>query len=127
MIKVLLVDDDDIVRKTLSRYLSLNKFEVQSAENSQEAFRIVETFSPDVLVVDWMLGDSVNGEELTSLLRKDIPHLPAVIISGYPDADVGSLSKNAAATKVLAKPFLPAKLADALNELVLMSEKGGPG
>jgi CheY-like chemotaxis protein len=118
MIKVLLIDDDDIVRKTLARYLSLNKYEVQSAGNSKEAFRIVESFSPDVLVVDWMLGDSVNGDELAAQLREDIPKLPAIIISGYPDAKIGSQAPGEATTRVLAKPFRPAMLVDMLKELV---------
>ena len=117
MIRVLLLDDDGLVRETLSRFLRLDGFEVQEASDSGEALDCLEVFAPHIAVVDWMLGDSLDGVEVTAAIRERIPGLPAVIISGYPDVENATQS-NEATTQVLAKPFPPSTLSEALRDML---------
>lgn len=66
--KVLLVEDETLVRKLIEDLLKSRFFEVQSAENISEAKKIARTFEPDVLITDINLGESENGVDLAHIL-----------------------------------------------------------
>jgi len=72
-----------------------------------------------------MLGDSLEGVEATAAILEKIPGLPAVIISGHPDAENATRS-NEVHTKVLAKAFRPLPLSAVLRDM-LRNTSGSPG
>ena len=118
MSKVLVVDDDQLVRKTLTRFLSFFGFETEDAATSAEALEIAEGFKPDVAVVDWMLGESVYGYGVAATLRERFPHLAVVFISGYQSECMSAEIEQLHGARFLSKPFTPDELAATIRELV---------
>src|SRR5215475_13751949 len=67
--RALVVDDEDNVSYLASTALRLNGWTVQVSDNGRDAVAAVNTFRPDVIVLDVMLGDT-DGFELCELLRR---------------------------------------------------------
>ena len=81
--RVLIVDDDVLLRSLLSTTLSSSGFETEAAEDAIQAHRMVKSFDPDVLLVDIDLGEGVNGLELVSALGRADSTRGYVILSNY--------------------------------------------
>ena len=81
--RVLVVEDEPLLRSLLASNLSSRGFEVQEAAEAISANRIVRDFDPDVLVVDIDLGDGLNGLELVSALGRTDSTRGYVILSNY--------------------------------------------
>ena len=116
MAKVLIVDDSVDLLRVLETALRRIGHDVMAAANPEEAYTVAPDFCPDVLIVDWNLGDHADGIELTQVLRARLPELPAILITGHPSE---TLKQDAAAAKiwpVLGKPFEWSELKGAIEE-----------
>ena len=81
--RVLIVDDDALIRSLLSTALNSFGFETEAAPDAISAHRMVKKFDPDVLLVDIDLGSGVNGLELVSALGRADNTRGYVILSNY--------------------------------------------
>ena len=81
--RVLVVEDESLLRSLLEANLVSRGFEVQVAADASSANKIVKSFDPDVLVVDIDLGDGLNGLELVSALGRADSTRGYVILSNY--------------------------------------------
>jgi CheY-like chemotaxis protein len=116
MAKVLIVDESVDLLRILETALRRIGHDVMAAANPEEAYTVAPDFCPDVLIVDWNLGDHADGIELTQVLRARLPDLPAILITGYPSE---MLERDAAAEgiwPVLTKPLEWAELKEAIEE-----------
>ncbi|NLM17753.1 MAG: response regulator [Candidatus Riflebacteria bacterium] len=68
--KILVVEDDEDIRSYLQDVLMLEGYLVEKASSGQDALRKVETFAPDLLLLDLMLPD-ISGEEICKNLKND--------------------------------------------------------
>ena len=113
---VLLVDDEDLVRNSIGYMLAELGYEVVEAASAEDALRrIGDGLSFDLLVTDHLMPD-MTGTELVQKLRADRADLPALVISGYAEAD-----GIAPDLPRLVKPFRQADLAGAIAELAFVS------
>jgi CheY-like chemotaxis protein len=115
MARALVVDDNVDLLEVMETALRRGGHNVRAAANREQACTVAPDFCPDVLIVDWNLGDHMDGIELTQALRARLPKLPAILITGYPSE---TLKRNAAAANiwpVLAKPFELAELKEAIE------------
>ena len=106
---VLVVDDDDRLRRLLQRYLSENGFRVTVAENAEDARAKLRFVHPDLMVLDVMMpGES--GLELTEALRRDRLDVPILLLTakGTPEDRIAGF--EAGADDYLGKPFDPYEL-----------------
>ncbi|MFN2593564.1 MAG: response regulator [Actinomycetota bacterium] len=80
--RVLVVDDDESIRSALTLTLSVEEcVEVRSAAGGSDALRLVKSFHPDVIVMDyWMPG--MDGSEVARALRIELPDARIVAFSG---------------------------------------------
>jgi len=88
--KVLLVEDDTFLSSLLELKLAQEGFEIEKAMDGEEAFTILDTFVPDLILLDLILPKR-NGFEYLELLRKDprLSKIPVIITSNLgQDADV---------------------------------------
>ncbi len=116
---VLVVDDDERLRRLLARYLSENGFRVTAAENAAEARARLAFLEPDVLVLDIsMPGES--GLELTESLRHD-RDIPVMLLTarGAPEDRIAGF--EAGADDYLPKPFDPRELVLRIRALLRRS------
>lgn len=99
--KILLVEDEPLIRGLIAANLELDQFEVATASNAAEARKIAQTFDPDIAVLDIELGNGPNGVDLALVLRKQFPEIALVFLTHIPEPritgiDNRSIPKNAA-------------------------------
>ncbi len=134
MTVVLIVDDDELVRQTLAIGLKAAGFNVLSASNGDEGLRILNTEIVDALVTDMMMPER-EGMELITHLRREGCAIPIIAITGasvsgvLAGRDNSELYLRAAgilgATRTLAKPFTPSRLAAEIRGCLASSVVGG--
>ncbi|MDF3069078.1 MAG: Blue-light-activated protein [Polyangiaceae bacterium] len=113
--RVLLVEDEAVVRNVVERTLQRAKYEVVTATSGEEALEAVEREAPfDLLITDVMMP-GMNGWELGAELGARIPSLRVLYMSGYTE---GSEVEGAARSPFLQKPFMPAELLTAVRQLL---------
>ena len=101
--KVLLVDDDDVLRESLAAVLKSGGCEVLEASNGIDALAVTEKHPVDILVTDVVMG-GMDGLTLAHTLLDRNPNLPVVFISGYM-LDFEAEQKRISRCAFLAKPF----------------------
>ena len=111
---ILLVDDEDIVRRATADMLADIGYTVVEAASGAEALRLVRDGTAFDIVVSDYLMPGMNGVDLVRHLRDLAPALPAMLISGYSTIAEGSGSE----LPRLAKPFRQADLARGIAQLL---------
>lgn len=81
--RILVVDDEPIIRSLISERLSQEGFEVETAPDALSAKRVMLRFDPDALIVDLDLGDGPSGTELIAALHQINPALGFLLLSNY--------------------------------------------
>ena len=80
MATVLVVEDEDLLRETLSRYLGYEGHDVIAAASGYEAMEAGFDAEPDVLIADWMLKDHIHGLHVSEVFRALNPELSTILI-----------------------------------------------
>ncbi|MGO9310400.1 MAG: ATP-binding protein [Spirochaetia bacterium] len=114
---LLVVEDDENVRRLLVKALGTLGYRVLEASNGQQAMTLWRTQGRqiDLLLTDMMMPEGMTGLELAEEFRKDKPGLKIIISSGY-SAEVSQLGKATAEGIVyLPKPYHMAELGAALR------------
>jgi DNA-binding response OmpR family regulator len=106
--RVLVVDDEPIVREVLSRYLAREGFDVEAAEDGERALSAVERARPDVVILDLMLP-RVDGLEVFRRMREAAPApFPAVIMLTAKGEETDRIvGLELGADDYVTKPFSP--------------------
>lgn len=116
---VLVIEDDDLVRKALAGLLQSWNFEVAQASSLGDAQNLIQTgFIPGLIISDYRLNGAAHGVEVILQLRQQLARpVPACLISA--DTDPALLqAAQAAQLTLLHKPVRPAKLRSLLNRLL---------
>ena len=121
MATVLLVEDEDVLRETLSRYLAREGHDVISAASGYEALEAGLEASPDVLVADWMLKNHIHGLHLSEVFRALHPSLNTILITGFSSRDLLEESDRCGVSRLLEKPFDLQNLQDAVSDAMTES------
>ncbi len=121
---ILIVDDEEALRRALSLRLEDEDFELLGAENGQKALEIISTKHVDIVVTDLLMPD-MGGLELMQKLHEWQMEIPVIAMSGgdvsleFLDAD--SLLQNAeryGAFEVIEKPFKAHDLIAVIHKLL---------
>ncbi len=116
MVRLLLVDDQSLVRQGLNAMLSLEPDlqVVGMAENGEEAIAKVETLQPDVILMDLRMP-LMNGITATRIICEQFPHMKILVLSTYnKDQDVSEVIR-AGAKGYLLKDMPSEQLANAIR------------
>lgn len=117
MKKILVVDDEIIIRKSCERALTPEGFEVVSVASGHEALEILEKGSFPVVLLDLKMPD-MDGIEVLKKITTDWPGTRVIMITGYSTADTVEQVLNLGAYSHIKKPFTPdALLASVRNAL----------
>lgn len=123
MARILLVEDEDGVRKALKRALSMAGHDVSAASNGQEAVDENDFTAFDVLVTDLIMPEK-EGLETMRAARVKNPDIKVVAMSGATPSGDGSMShylvlaQRMGADRVLPKPFELEELTQAVADLI---------
>jgi len=113
---ILIVDDEELVRRTTCRILSRSGHQLLEASSSEEALALLagQSFPVDLLLTDLTLP-GIDGMELVRRLRSDQPALPVLFMSGYPDE--GRLDQLDG-VEFIRKPFTPNELKTKISTML---------
>ncbi|MGZ4429257.1 MAG: response regulator transcription factor [Nocardioidaceae bacterium] len=116
--RVLVVDDSDVVRDLITLNLELEGLSVTCAEDGQEALDLVKALSPHVITLDVMMP-RLDGFETASALRADpeTAHIPIVMVTGRSALADMERGEALGVDAYLAKPFEPAELVSVVRSL----------
>lgn len=115
MARILLAEDDAAVRDFAFRVLSRAGHDVVAAHEGQEALRCVTVpDAPFDLLVSDIRMPVIDGMTLSKLVHRHVPKMPILLMTGYSDADQGTLPPSVIG--ILQKPFTIEMLEDAVNK-----------
>jgi CheY-like chemotaxis protein len=116
--RVLVVDDDDVIRRLIAANLTLEGFDVATAVDGQDCLEKVSVIAPDVITLDAMMP-RLDGWETVRRLRKrpDTTHIKVVLITARDQNANPARYRHARADAYLAKPFDPAEMIRVVREL----------
>ncbi|MFZ3083286.1 ATP-binding protein [Rhodoferax ferrireducens] len=125
-LRVLVIEDDQLVREALMSLLVSWRVEVAVAEGLAMALALLKSgVAPEVIVADYRLRDGENGIEVIHQLRAAAGQpIPACLISGDTDATLMQAAAAASLT-LLQKPVRPAKLRSLLRRLTRSAQADG--
>ncbi len=125
--KILLVDDESSLRRTVALGLSQHGYDTEPCENGVNALKKLESYIKnniklDGIVVDLRLPD-IDGTKLVKIMKFKAPGVPIIMISGYADRYNMEEIRNLQIAAFLEKPFTPEELSE---EFVKVIEKEEP-
>lgn len=116
--RILVLEDEELVRRTLLLVLERNGYTVRGASSAREALQIAPEFLPQVLICDINLPD-MNGIQTALWFRRMAPQCHVLLLSG--DTSSAELLAEAAARghqfEALPKPMAPTELLARLEQL----------
>jgi DNA-binding response OmpR family regulator len=114
--KVLIVDDDETTRVTLSLILEHSGFQVAMAANVNEALRLISSQTFDVLLSDLHMPRPSDGLTVVSAMRSVNPKAVTLILTSYPAMKEAAEAILLQADVVLVKPMAVVMLVDLIRE-----------
>ncbi|MBK6909514.1 MAG: response regulator [bacterium] len=102
--KVLVVDDDEVIRDLLINFLKFSGYEGIGAPNGQKALEMIIADAPDMIITDIHMP-LMNGFQLLRAVKRINPDLPVIFITGFAHFRRFFADKTARADGFLEKPF----------------------
>ncbi|MDF1566596.1 MAG: sigma-54 dependent transcriptional regulator [Spirochaetaceae bacterium] len=116
--RILIVDDEENLRKSLSAYVKTEGWESEQASNGLSARKLLEQGTFDALALDLRMP-GMDGLELLEWIMNEGPAVPVVMMSAYGDVGDAVSAMKAGASDYLVKPFDPEELIIRLKKAVL--------
>jgi two-component system, NtrC family, nitrogen regulation response regulator NtrX len=99
---ILVVDDEADIRMLMCGILKDEGYQTREAGNSAQALAAMRSRRPTLVVLDiWLQGSELDGIEILKIVRRELPDLPVVMISGH-----GTIETAVAAIKIGAYDFI---------------------
>jgi signal transduction histidine kinase/CheY-like chemotaxis protein len=102
--RILLVDDEELLRKPACAYLQQAGFQIAEASSSDEALRMFHEQMFDLVITD-MVMPGMNGKQLGEELKKLSPNIPIIYVSGYAQDILERQGQLGADDILLQKPY----------------------
>jgi two-component system, OmpR family, response regulator VicR len=119
MNKILLIEDDKIIKNIIEFLLKKEGYEVDIAYDGIEGIEKISKNSPDLIIADIMLPYK-TGLEVTSYSKTNFPKIPIIIISALGKEDLTIIEAfKLGADDLVAKPFNPMELILRVKRLML--------
>ena len=115
MARIIIIDDDDVLREIITRMLTEAGHSVTATATGFEGVKAFRAEPSDVILTDIMMP--YGGLPTIRVLRAEFPNLKIIAMSGggQPRLDI---AKGLGANRTLAKPFMSKELLDAISEVL---------
>ena len=116
---ILVIDDSDIIRTTLRKFLSEYDLEVITCNDGLEGLQKAIEHNPKLIMLD-LLMPNLDGIRLLRVLKvmEQLKHIPVIIISGHTDKSNVIAAMEAGAEKIISKPLSKEVLVRTINEVL---------
>jgi DNA-binding NtrC family response regulator len=101
---LLIVDDEEKIRKVLTRLLEDEDYRVKSVENGHKAIALLQTYKPDMVLLDQNMP-GMNGIETLSAIKEKYPAITVIIITAHGEVSLAVDAIKKGAYDYLEKPF----------------------
>ncbi len=115
--KVLIVDDEKSIRNTLSEFLRREGYQVDAVEDAVKALAILDQEIFDVVVTD-IIMPCMSGVELLEQVRKNIPDIQVILMTGEPTVETAVKAVHAGAYDYISKPIVKNTLLKVVGQAV---------
>ncbi|MFA5507209.1 MAG: response regulator [Vulcanimicrobiota bacterium] len=121
--KVLVVDDEPNVLRSLVQYLTIEEFTVETASNGQEALEKVDSFNPELILLDVMMP-GMDGFEVLDKVKEKPGHsdTPVIMLTAKDQSSDVLKGYQSGATSYLVKPFNLDELVETINQTLERSK-----
>lgn len=121
--KVLVMDDDEVIRKMLKNMLNLGGYQVELTADGAEALekykQAMDAHDPfDVVIMDLTIPGGMGGKEAIGKLREIDPSAAVIVSSGYATGSIMSEYKKYGFSAVIAKPYSIQQLQETITGLI---------
>ncbi len=113
-VSILLVDDEAIVSKRLKPALEKSGYEVEAHQTGNAALASIAERDLDVVVTDMWI-DQVSGLQVLEAVRRKSRRTKVILITGYATMELAREALSKGAFEVIAKPFSPDELREAIG------------
>jgi DNA-binding response OmpR family regulator len=115
MARILSIEDDGEMSMLVEMILTRNGHEVARAASGLQGMRLIESFQPDLILLDLMMPD-VDGWDVYRFVKDKVPHIPVIIVT----ARAHSAEKQVAlhisqVDDYITKPFTPQQLVESVD------------
>jgi two-component system, NtrC family, response regulator HydG len=124
--KILIIDDDIDLCLLLSRFLSKNGFETETAHSGEKGIAAFNRHRFDAVICDYRLGD-MDGIKLLTALKEADQHTPIIVITGYSDIKTAVEVIKRGAFDYITKPLIPDEVLAILRKITGEVSAGLPG
>jgi len=114
--KVLLVDDDEVVRLTLGAMMREQGFDITTAANVSEALKLISSEIYDVLLTDLHMPGAGDGLTVVSAMRHSNPKAVTMLLSAFPEMDAAAHAILMQTDQILVKPMNATALVEAIKQ-----------
>lgn len=127
MLKVFLVEDEIVMREGIKKNIDWEKEGFSfagEASDGELAFPMIQKIRPDILITDIRMP-FMDGLELSRLVKKELPQIKIIILSGYDEFEYAKEAINIGVTEYLLKPMSGAQLLEAVHKVAetILAEK----
>jgi DNA-binding response OmpR family regulator len=116
--KILVIDDEEDLRENLKYILEMKGHEVRLAGDGVQGLKMLETYSPDLIILDLNMPNMGGIEFYQRICDKDMPRYPVFVLTAR--ANMEKFFKDFNVDGFMAKPF---EIPDLLNEIGIVIEK----
>jgi len=126
-VRILLMDDDEALRKLTSKKLIRMGFEIETAQEGNEAVKMyqdaLEAKRPyDIVILDLVIQEGADGKETIARLLQIDPGVRAIVSSGFVNEPTMSDFWESGFIEILPKPYKTNELEDVIKRVLEMPE-----
>jgi CheY-like chemotaxis protein len=105
LVKILLVDDDELTRLAMDAHLKDSGFDVTNVSSVSEALRLISSETYDVLLSDLHMPGAGDGLTVVSAMRHANPRAVTMLLSAFPEMDAAAQAILLQADQIMVKPM----------------------
>lgn len=119
MVKLFLVEDEIVMRDGIKKHIEWDKEGIDfvgEASDGELAYPMILDLKPDILITDIKMP-FMDGLELSELVKKELPNINIIILSGYDEFTYAQKAVSLGVTEYLLKPITPSKLLETIKRV----------
>ena len=118
--KILLIDDEELIIRSVKKLLEKNGFMVITAKTGRDALRMAKEDTFDLIIADIRMP-GINGVDTISSILKDdkFGNIPVIFITGYADPEIKRRAEELKPVAYIYKPFDMSELIDKVKGAVI--------
>jgi len=120
MSKILVIEDEPLIRQNLIEILQLEGHQVVGAEDGQAGIQQIDTFAPDLILCDIILSPGIDGYEVLKYVRNQsaISETPFIILTAKSNPEDEEEGLALGADAYLLKPIKPEEMLETLRKFL---------